>query len=218
MKLLVDSRERQRIKQAEDICKEKDIEFDVRQLPSNDYVFMSGNKSVGFEFKEIKDFVASVANGKIFRQVTESETDYTFVIISDYRNLEKALFVHNTYAKKPMHSVVGAIARLNTLCDSVCIENTPIFTNCFRKMMVQAEKCFTTKHYSSKMEVRKTGDSAVINYLSSIKGVSNITALRVCGNLGLQTLEDLLTVDKDSLVAIDGIGSKTADKIMEALK
>lgn len=218
MKLLIDSRERQRIKQAEDICKEKGIDFDVRQLTSNDYIFMSGNKSVGFEFKEIKDFVSSVSNGKIFRQVTESDTDYTFVMISSYRDLSNALFVHNTYAKKPMHSVVGAIARLNTLCDGVWIENTPIFTNCFNKMMVQAEKCFNTKHYSSKMEVRKTGDSAVINYLFSIKGVSNITALRICGNLGLRTLEDLLEVNKESLVSIDGIGGKTADKIMEALK
>ncbi len=35
---------------------------------------------------------------------------------------------------------------------------------------------------------------------------------------GLKTLEDLLKVDKDSLVGIDGIGGKTADKIMEAIK
>lgn len=218
MKLLIDSREKSRIKQAENICKENGIEYDVRKLDSNDYIFMQGDKSVGFEFKEIKDFVSSISDGKIFRQVTESDTDFTFVIISDYRNLEKALFVHNTFSKKPMHSVVGAIARLNTLCDGVWVENTPIFTNCFRKMRVQAEKCFNTKHYSSKMEVKKTGDSAVINYLSSIKGVSNITALRICGNLGLRTLEDLLAVNKEKLVSIDGIGSKTADKIMGALK
>lgn len=218
MKLLIDSREKTRIKQAEDISKDKGIDFDVRRLSSNDYIFIQDNKTVGFEFKEIRDFVSSVANGKIFRQITESETDYTFVIISDYRNLDNALFVHNTYAKKPLYSVVGAIARLNTLCDGVWIENTPIFTNCFNKMMVQANKCFNTKHYSSKMEVRKTGDSAVINYLSSIKGVSNITALRICGNLNIKTLDDLLKVDKESLVSIDGIGSKTADKIMEALK
>lgn len=218
MKLLVDSRERQRIKQAEEICKEKGIDFDVRQLTSNDYIFFDGNKSVGFEFKEIRDFVASISDGKIFRQVTESDTDYTFVIISDYRNLDNALFVHNTYSKKPLYSVVGAIARLNTLCDGVWIENTPIFTNCFNKMLVQSTKCFNTKHYSSKMEVRKTDNDAVVNYLSSIKGVSNVTALRICGNLNLKTLEDLLILDKESLVAIDGIGSKTADKIMEAIK
>ena len=218
MKLLIDSREKNRIGQAEKLCKEKGIDFDVRKLPSNDYIFMDGDKSVGFEFKEIKDFVGSVANGKIFRQVSESDTDYTFVIVSTYRGLDNALFIHNQFHKQQLYSVDGAIARLNLLCDGVWFEQTPVFSKCFNLMLLQAEKCFNQKHYSSKMEVRKTGDSAVINYLSSIKGVSNITALRICGNLGLQTLEDLLKIDKESLVSIDGIGSKTADKIMEAIK
>lgn len=218
MKLLIDSREKSRIEQAEKLCKEKGIEYDVRRLNSNDYVFFDGDKSVGFEFKEIKDFVSSISNGKIFRQVTESGTDYTFVIVSRYRGLDNALFIHNHFNKQQMYNVDGAIARLNLLCDGVWFEETPVFSKCFDKMLLQAEKCFNNKHYSSKMEVRKTGDSAVINYLSSIKGVSNITALRICGNLGLVTLEDLLQVNKESLVSIDGIGDKTADKIMEALK
>lgn len=218
MRLLIDSREKNRIRQAEELCKEKGIEYDVRQLTSNDYLFMDGDKSVGFEFKEIDDFVSSVANGKIFRQISESDADFSFVIVSDYRNIGHALFKHNLFSKQQMYSLDGAIARLNLLCNGVWIEDTPIFGKCFNKMLLQAEKCFNTKHYSSKMEVKKTGDSAVINYLSSIKGVSNITALRICGNLNLKTLEDLLEIDKESLVAIDGIGKKTADKIMEALK
>lgn len=218
MKLLIDSREKSRIKQAEELCKEKGINFDVRQLSSNDYIFMSGNKSVGFEFKEIRDFVSSISNGKIFRQVTESETDFTFVIISDFRSLNNALFIRNQFHKQQMYSVDGAIARLNLLCNGVWFEDTPVFSKCFNKMLLQAKKCFNTKHYNLQMNVRKTGDSAVINYLSSIKGVSNITALRICGNLNLRTLEDLLKIDKESLVRIDGVGGKTADKIMKVLK
>lgn len=218
MKVLIDSREKGRIKQAEELCKEKGIEYDVRRLTSNDYIFFDGNKSVGFEFKEINDFIGSVGNGKIFRQISESDADFTFVMVSDYRNLGQALFRHNLFVKQQMYSVDGAIARLNLLCDGVWLEETPVFSKCFNKMIKQAEKCFNQKKYSSKMEVRKTGDSAVINYLSTIKGVSNVTALRICSNLNLNNLEDLLTVNKDSLIAIDGIGSKTADKIMGAIK
>ncbi len=218
MKLLIDSREKSRIEQAKELCEEKGIDFEVKQLSSNDYIFLEDNKSVGFEFKEIKDFVGSVANGKIFRQISESDTDFTFVIVSSFRDLSQALFKHNLFTKQQMYSVDGPIARLNLLCDGVWLEDSPVFRKCFDKMVVQAEKCFNTKHYSSKMEVKKTGDSAVINYLSSIKGVSNVTALRICGNLNLRTLEDLLEIDKDSLVSIDGIGAKTADKIMEAMK
>ncbi len=218
MILLIDSREKSRIKQAEELCKNKNMEFSVEQLTANDYVFFNGIKSVGFEFKEINDFVNSIGDGKIFRQLSESETDFTFVIVSDYRNLNKALFRYNTFSKRQMYSVDGAIARLNLLCDGVWIEETPVFKKCFDKMVLQAEKCFNTKHYSSKMEVKKTGDSAVINYLSSVKGISNKTALKICVNLNLKTLEDLLTVDKESLVSIDGIGSKTINKIMRAIK
>lgn len=218
VKVLIDSREKSRIKLAEDICKDKGIDFDVRQLTSNDYIFFNENKTVGFEFKEIRDFVGSISDGKIFRQIVESDTDYTFVIISDYRNLEKALFVHNTYSKKPMHSVVGAIARLNTLCDGVWIENTPIFTNCFNKMFVQASKCFNTKHYSSRMEFGVQFENTAINYLSSVKGVSSKTAMNICMNLNLNNLEDLLQLNKKDLLSFKGIGDKTADKIMEALK
>ena len=218
MKVLIDSREKSRIKQAEEICREKDIEYDVRKLDSNDYIFMKGNKSVGFEFKEIDDFVGSVGNGKIFRQISESETDFSFVMISGYSNLPEALFKYNFFSEHQMYSVDGAIARLNLLCNGVWIHETPVFSICFDKMLLQAEKCFNSKRYFSKMEVRKTGDSAVINYLSSIKGVSNIIALRICGIFGIRTLEDLLKLNKDSLMSIDGIGEKTADKIMEAIR
>ena len=218
MKVLIDSREKSRIKQAEEICREKGIECDVRKLDSNDYIFIEGDKSVGFEFKEIDDFVSSISNGKIFRQVSESETTFTFVMVSNYRNLPEALFKHNLFVKKEMYGVDGAIARLNLLCNGVWIHETPVFSICFDKMLLQAKKCFSTKNYTSKMEVRKTGDSAVINYLSSIKGVSNIIALRICGIFGIRTLEDLLKLNKDSLMSIDGIGDKTADKIMEAIK
>lgn len=218
MKLLIDSRERQRINECEKLCEDMNIDFEVKQLASNDYIFSDGIKTVGFEFKEIDDFVTSISNAKIFRQISESDTDFTFVVVSNYRDLSNALFKHNHFSKQKMYSVDGAIARLNLLCDGVWVEETPVFSKCFDKMVLQSEKCFNTKIYSSKMEVKKTGDSAVINYLSSIKGVSNITALRICSNLNLQTLEDLLKVDKEALVSIDGIGAKTADKIMEALK
>ena len=61
MKLLIDSREKSRIGQAEKLCKDKGIVYDVRRLNSNDYIFFDGNKSVGFEFKEIRDFVSSIS-------------------------------------------------------------------------------------------------------------------------------------------------------------
>lgn len=218
MKVLIDSREKSRIKEAERLCKEKGINYDVRRLNSNDYIFFDGNKSVGFEFKEIKDFVSSVANGKIFRQVTESDTDYTFVMVSNYRDLGKALFRHNLFVKKQLYGVDGAIARLNLLCNGVWIEETPVFSKCFDKLLLQAEKCFNTKHYSSKMEFGVQFENTVINYLSSVKGVSSKTAMNICMNLNLNNLEDLLQVNKEDLLSFKGIGDKTADKILEALR
>lgn len=218
MKLLIDSREKSRIGQAEKLCMDKGIEFDVRQLPSNDYIFFDGNKSVGFEFKEIKDFVSSISDGKIFRQVSESDTDYTFVVVSTYRGLDNALFIHNQFHKQQLYSVDGAIARLNLLCNGVWFEQTPVFSKCFNLMLLQAEKCFNNKHYSSKMEFGVQFENTAINYLSSVKGISSKTAMNICMNLNLNNLKDLLQLNKEDLLSFKGIGDKTADKIMEAIK
>lgn len=64
LKVTIDSREKSRINTAVEYFKKKGLDCEIKQLKSNDYVFTDGIKTVGFEFKEINDFVTSIGMEK----------------------------------------------------------------------------------------------------------------------------------------------------------
>ena len=216
LKVTIDSREKSRINTAVEYFKKNGLECEIKQLKSNDYVFADGIKTVGFEFKEINDFVASIGNGKIFRQIVESDTDFTFVVVQGFKDLSNALFKYNHFSNNKLYDVSGAIARLNLLCDGVWVVESVVFQKSLDKMVVQADKCFNLKEYSKMGDLKKV-DNPVVNFLSSIKGVNLKTSKLICGELKLNCLNDLLKVSKDDLISIKGIGDNKSELILKAI-
>lgn len=217
MKVEIDSREKSRINTAVEYFKKKGLECEIKQLNSNDYVFTDGIKTVGFEFKEIDDFVTSIGNGKIFRQIAESDTDFTFVVVQGFNDLSSALFKYNYFSNNKLYDVTAAIARLNLLCDGVWVVESVVFQKSLNNMFVQADKCFNLKEYTKMGDLKKV-DDPVVNYLNSIKGVNLKTSKLICGELKLNSLKDLLKVSKDDLISIKGIGENKSELILKAIK
>lgn len=217
MFLIIDSRENERIKQAQEYCKKKNIVCSVRRLESGDFVFKD-KKTVGFEYKRIEDLISSIAKGKIFRQVSNMDYDHNFVFISGFKDLQRAISRHNTFSKNTIHmsGVYSAIARLNTLCDGVIYIDRNTFEQELGLMQDQAQKCFVMKHYNILSDKRKH-DNPAITYLSCINGVSIQKAENICDTYNIGCLTDLFGLTKTLLTGIDGIGDKTAVKILEAI-
>ena len=219
MKLYIDSREKERIAVAEEWGNASGLNPEVIQLDTGDYVFVDKDKSCAFEYKRIADFIQSVVNGKVFRQVSEMRQSYSheFVFISEFWRVELALKEHNEHAKKTMYlkNVYAAIARLNTISHVIVMDSYNIEKD-LEFMQIQATKCFNEKNYGV-FEDKKKEENPAVNYISCIKGVGLKKAKALCNEFNCTSLIHLLGLTKRMVVKVDGIGDKTADKIMEAI-
>lgn len=214
MNVVVDFREQTRITKARDYYEDVMVE----ELEVGDYLF---DDTVVFEYKTFEDFIASIFDGRVFNQAVNQflEYKYHFVILElgvgfDLEaSLDEQEYLRGVCVTKEQY--YGAIARLNTYTTviPVCGDSK----DCFQVMETQARKCLEdktlVKHYNI-----KTGNSA-LNYLcNNVQRVSLVKAEAIADGLELETLEDLLDLNKEKLVSVEGVGDKTAESILKQIR
>ena len=211
MMVLMDYREQgERISDAQDYF--EDIE--VLELPVGDYIF---NDVVVFEYKTFDDFISSIIDKRVFNQSLNQmeEFKYHFIILELGVGFDLRKRLTNRYYKSGVpvtpKQYYAAISRLNTYTTVLPVNGDSL--ECFQVMESQAEKCLDDKTLVKQYHV-KTGNSA-LNYLcNNIRGVGLVTGETITDGLGLECLEDLLRLDKESLVSVNGVGDKTAENIL----
>ena len=225
MKVKIDSREQSRVKPALDFFEDAE----VHQLQCADYLFIKDNKTVGFEYKTIVDFIGSVKDGRVFRQAYEMKQTYdkSFILVSgDESQLSKILkqqyfSIQRQVGRKKVAGFTkdqyySALARL--YADYNVITSSGDFDHACYLMKKVAEKCFDEKDMTPKPEFKKT-DNPALNYLMGIRGISKGKAMLIIDEFDVNTLQDLLDVAENcDISTVKGIGGKTADKILEAIK
>ena len=220
MRVTIDSKEKGRIKPALYFFGEKNS-VTVEDMEFGDYVFLdeNTNKSCAFEYKTCSDFITSVNENKIFNQaINQAEVfDYHFVVVEYTEALRRKLSENLWFYKKINFSksqFYGAIARLNTYTTVITAENQK---TCFELMEKQARKCFDNKTVHKSL--KKVTKNSAMNYLTNCcYGIGTKTAENITGELKLFTLQDLLNLDKPMLLTVNGVGEKTADKILSNIK
>ena len=216
MKIVIDSKEKKRVKTSKEYYAEKGHDVSVDMLNVGDYLF---NDKVVFEYKRLNDFVSSIKDGRVFNQsINQYEKyPYHFVLIETSDKKLQSLLkksYYSGYNKFTRKQYDGAIQRLNTY-------TTVIFAATERKafelMENQAIKCLDT-HYLVKSFPKTTGSSAFKYLVYCVDDVNEKRARLITETLNLSTLNDLLTLSFDDLVNIKGIGDSTAEKIMKSIK
>ena len=219
----VDSREQKRIKQAHKYFKKykinnQPIQVETKQLNSADYAY----KDIGVEFKTTHDFINSVKNGRLHKEVLQMNNDYntTYIVIAGgiHEPIRKEFWrIKNTKKGKEHHlntkSYMGALASFSQLTHVLQVENTQ---QAFHLIRALFEKSTDNKNRNIPEPELKT-DNPLINYLSCIQGIKSKAPV-IIETLNLETLEDLLNLSVDDLTKVDGIGKKKAEKIMEWIK
>ena len=215
MKLTIDTREKHRITEATQYYEKQGLEVEVAELEIGDYLF---DNKVCYEFKTIADFVASIQDGRVFNQaINMAETyPYNFVIIQgDEHSRAKALAMSKNYQEITYFGYLGAIASLNRFV-TVIESYSPFIHEAYYRMLINAKKSLATKPIIKKFP--KKDKNASFNYLCyCVYGLNHKRAKQIVDKYELKTLEDLLYLDYDKLTAIDGIGDKLANNILDTI-
>jgi ERCC4-type nuclease len=84
-------------------------------------------------------------------------------------------------------------------------------------MLTQARKCLQNKPIVKKFP-RKHKNTAFNFLCYTIYGINHKKAKSIVDAYDLKTLSDIQNLTMEKLTAIDGIGTKNAKRIMEAIK
>ena len=216
MEILIDSRERKRIKQARSFFENKEHRVKVSTLPYGDFVC----DKVCIEYKTTRDFIQSVQTGRVFRQAINMKNhyQYPFVFIEAEhdkmdREIRGSQFYGIPFSWKQFY---GAYASLSATCNVVIVKN---FTEALKFMDRIFEKCNDDKARVF-VKPETPSEQRIINFLCSEKGsgIGVNTAGLVVDALNIETLEDLLSLTKQDLLSVKGVGQYTADKIMKMIR
>ena len=216
MKIQISDKEQWRIKEAEKYFQELGCETSVENLEVGDYVF---DNKVCFEYKNIKDFIASIQDKRVFNEsINQAESfDWHYVIIhGTEQDRAKEIAISKNYVPVDLFQYHGAIASINRY-STVMEVYTPYIKEAFYKMHIQARKDLSNRPIIKKFP--RKNKNAAMNYLAyCVYGVSGKRANEIVTTLDLHTLEDLLYLDHKKLTSIPGIGEKLADKIIDSIQ
>lgn len=213
--VLVDDRENKRI----DYALEQYAPLNPLKchLDIGDYVFVGNNGiKVVWEYKTGSDFLNSINSetNHLHNQVYEMtrEFDYTFVIV---QSMDLVQEVDELYYSS---GVSMSLPQINGAIADYCVESTVLNVQtqyqAFDLMMRVAGKIIKQKPLRYKYGKKST--NSALNYLSAIKGLDSKAEI-ICRTLNLKSLNDLMSLNKDRLLDVKGVGDKLADKILGEL-
>ena len=215
MLVQIDSREKDRVKTASEYYKKQGLDVEVCELEIGDYLF---DGKVVFEMKLISDFVSSIQNGKIFNQAISQAEEFPYhyvIIVGNEHTRTKCLAMSRNYRPVTVFQYLGAIASLNRYT-TVIESYSPYIEETYYRMFITAKKALSDKPIVKKFP--KKHKNPALNFLSySVYGINYKKAKVITDTYNLQSLTDLMTLDKDKLIEIEGIGEKTATNIIEAI-
>lgn len=218
MKVVIDSREQNRIKLAQDYFNKQGLETTIKELEIGDYIFTDGNDQVVFEFKTIEDFISSIQDNRIFNEaINQAENfNYHYVIIQgNEAERAKQIKISKNYHEVNYYQYLGAIASLNRY--TTVIESYSIAENeAFYRMLITAKKCLQNKPIVRRYP-RKDINPAFNFLCYCIHGLNGKRATEIVKTYDLHSLKDLQSLNKEKLISITGIGDKLAEKILNAI-
>lgn len=175
------------------------------QLQVADYV-LSG--TVGVELKKVPDFVASIIDGRLLDQVRELKQafDKAVIIIEGEEDLYAVRKVHANAIRGMLASIV-----LDFHVPVLYTKN-PQDTAQLLAVMAKREQD-KDRDFSYHARKPRTDREQQEFVVSSLPGLGVQTARKLLETFG--SLKALVNASREELLAVDGVGEKTAERLLE---
>lgn len=221
-RVYIDNRERGRIGRTIKYFGEENTE--IQQLKTGDFQYSKDRNNdidVAVEFKTAPDMISSIIDKRVFRQVKRMRTEFPNHRVLVLGNPVNHIDIMQKKAKSEkwfnfdftLDQWFGAYTSLEQVTK---VEFANNFRQCLQLMDLTFKKCTDEKNRSY-LYNEKPSENTVVNYLSNVQGIGLKTAELVCEELSLNSLEELLGLQRDDLLSIKGIGVKTTDLIIGAV-
>ena len=225
MILRMDDREKtSRLESAEKFFKKMGYTPCVDHLLVGDYVF---HDRICFEYKTASDMIGSIKDGRVFKQAKNMlQYEYSYVIVVGSvpkqinKDNKKAYWNKSSNGTRfTVKAYLGAVARLETYSNVLVVENQQ---QAWVLMDSLVSKIFQDNVNVKMIDKPQVGlTNPVASYLSCIyvndtQRLPVRTALNIVEFLKFHGMK-LLDLQHDDLTAIDGIGKKTADAVINAI-
>ena len=209
MKVYVDTRETEkRKKRAKKVFKN----IEIKKLNCGDYV--CGNTAI--EFKRDDDFIKSVKDKRIFRQVIEMNQKYhnTYVIV--YGNMSKAMQKERYYGHHfSVNQYLGALSSLVQITNVLIVDNE---NQAFKLAKKLFEKSNDNKNRNVIIPKKVKDRNKMISIIMLIGDINSTRAEQVVKGLKIKNLNQLINITEEDIKSLNGFGDKTAKKIVKWLK
>jgi len=180
------------------------ISVRTSQLVSADYL-VSG--TVGVELKKVPDFVASIIDGRLLGQVKDLKSNFekAVVIIEGEEDIYSVRKVHGNAIRGMLSSIVLDFGV------PVLYTKNPKDTAALLAVMAkrEQEKGGEVSYHSVKPRSSKEQLEFIV---AAFPGVGTLMARNLLNYFG--SIKKLINSSKEEMVALEGIGEKTAERLM----
>lgn len=210
MKITIDSREQKRITIAKNYFESQKQTVNIEKLPTGDYLF---DNQIVMEFKTWPDFISSITDNRLFNEtITQTEKYPTHFLVLHGTNRDYHAALQHTGLEEK--HITGAIARLLTY--TKIIRSTGTIEDCYKLMMVTAEKCLDDKTLCKNFGTKSVNKA--FNVLAfCVDDINEKRAKAIVNHLDLHTIKDVTNLTHEDLVNVPGIGDVLAENILEAI-
>lgn len=218
MTVFIDDREQSRVAPAYQYYKEDmGLQTYVLELHYGDYVFVDkdSNIKVAFEYKTVDDYISSLKDYRVFNQALNQSNkfDYHFVIVVGTDEDKKRVTDKQYWVTGHDLSDTEFYGGFASLVNFTSIIQVPNSKTAFGVMEQVARKCTSTRPVVKRFP-KSRGSPAYRLLNNNVHRVGHVTAQNICDTLGLESVDDVLGLQKADLLKVNGVGEKTADTIL----
>jgi len=186
----------------------KDVNVRIDRLPLGDYMI---NNHLLFERKTLKDFAASIIDGRLFDQMIRlANSKYRGILILEGTGRDIAASGIRREAMQGALISTTLILGIPVLRSKEPNETARLMIYAARQIKSIAAGGFQRHGYRPKNKRKRQ-----LFILQGLPGVGREKAVRLLDNFG--SVEAVITADRHELQAVEGIGKKIADGIRSSV-